>query len=184
MPMGAVIKCHAVYETPFWREAGLNGRAESDRGPCKITCDNSPPGEEAGVLTGFFLGSDAREWGRRPAGERQRAVLGSFARYFGERALSPIDYAELDWGAEVYSRGGYAGVPTPGFLLDHGPALHEAVGRIYWAGTETAAEWTGYMEGAVASGQRAAREVLSHLAPGGSPERVSDAEDLFERRLA
>jgi monoamine oxidase len=184
MPMGAVIKCHAVYETPFWREAGLNGRAESDRGPCKITCDNSPPGEEAGVLTGFVLGSDAREWGRRPAGERQRAVLGSFARYFGDRALSPIDYAELDWGAQAYSRGGYAGVPTPGFLLDHGPALHEAVGRIYWAGTETAAEWNGYMDGAVASGQRAAREVLSHLALGGSPKRVSDAEDHFERRLA
>ncbi|MDQ4129091.1 MAG: FAD-dependent oxidoreductase, partial [Actinomycetota bacterium] len=172
MPMGAVIKCHAVYETPFWREAGLSGRAESDGGPCKITCDNSLPGEGTGVLTGFILGSDARVWGRCTVEERRRAVLACFARYFGDRALHPVGYTELDWGAEVYARGGYAGVPTPGLLLDHGPALAEAVGRIYWAGTETAAEWTGYMEGAVASGQRAAREVLSDLATGSRPEEA------------
>jgi monoamine oxidase len=141
----------------------LNGRAESDRGPCKITCDNSPPGEEAGVLTGFVLGSDAREWGRREAGERERAVLECFAGYFGDEALGPEAYAETDWGAEIYSRGGYAGVPVPGMLLDHGPALAEPVGRIHWAGAETASAWNGYMEGAVESAERAAREVLSGL---------------------
>ena len=156
MPMGAVIKCHAIYETPFWHEAGLNGRTESDEGPCRITCDNSFPAEDAGVLTGFILGSDAREWGRREKGDRESAVLECFARYFGEEALDPLGYAETDWGAELYSRGGYAGVPTPGMLLDHGPALQESVGRIYWAGAETSPEWSGYMEGAVESGERAA----------------------------
>jgi monoamine oxidase len=163
MPMGAVIKCHAVYGAPFWREAGLNGRAESDAGPCKVTCDNSSPDDETGVLTGFILGSDAREWGRREQGERERAVLECFARYFGEEAIGPLAYAETDWGAEIYSRGGYAGVPVPGMLLDHGPALTEQVGRIHWAGAETASEWNGYMDGAVESGERAAREVLSDL---------------------
>ena len=172
MPMGAVIKCHAVYDTPFWREAGLNGRAEGDTGPCRTTCDNSSPKEDAGVLTGFILGSDAREWGRRPPEERGRAVLECFARYFGEEALRPRGYAELDWGTEVYSRGGYAGVPVPGFLLDHGRALREPVGRVYWAGTETASRWNGYMDGAVESGVRAAREVLS--APPDAGSRAGD----------
>ena len=164
MPMGAVIKCHAVYDAPFWREAGLNGRAESDTGPCKVTCDNSSPGSEAGVLTGFILGADAREWGRRGAEERERAVLECFARYFGEKALGPLAYVETDWGAEIHSRGGYAGVPVPGMILDHGPALAEPVGRIYWAGAETASEWNGYMDGAVESGERVAHEVLLDLA--------------------
>ena len=163
MPMGAVIKCHAVYGAPFWREKGLSGRAEGDRGPCKITCDNSPPGEEVGVLTGFVLGSDAREWGPKEPRERERAVLECFARYFGDQALGPVAYAETDWGAEIYSRGGYAGVPVPGMLLDHGQALAEPVGRIHWAGAETASAWNGYMEGAVESGERVAREVLSGL---------------------
>ena len=160
LPMGAVIKCHAVYDTPFWRAMGLNGRAESDTGPCKVTTDNSPSDGGAGVLTGFIVGREAREWGRRSGDERREAVLGCLARYFGEQALEVRAYAELDWGAEVYSRGGYGGIPTPGFLMDHGAALREPVGRVHWAGTETASEWNGYMDGAVQSGQRAAREVF------------------------
>jgi monoamine oxidase len=183
MPMGAVIKCHAVYDAPFWREDGLSSRAEGDTGPCKVTTDNSPPEGGAGVLTGFILGRDAREWGARPAEERKTAVLECFARYFGQKALGARAYAELDWGAEVYSRGGYAGLATPGLLTDHGPALREAAGRVHWAGTETATAWTGYMDGAVQSGERAAREVLGgairalgYPSPGGNTYHTVEAQ--------
>ena len=162
MPMGAVIKCHAVYESPFWRESKLNGRAESDRGPVRITCDNSPPGGEAGVLTGFILASEARRWGARPAEERGSAVLECFARYFGGEARDPLAYDEVDWSAQPYARGGYGGYWTPGALTDHGPDLARPFGRLYWAGSETATRWTGYMEGAVESGERAAREALGN----------------------
>jgi monoamine oxidase len=37
------------------------------------------------------------------------------------------------------------------------------VGRIHWAGTETADYWQGYMDGAVRSGERAAAEVHAKL---------------------
>lgn len=37
--------------------------------------------------------------------------------------------------------------------------LRQPFGRLYFAGTETATEWSGYMEGAVQAGERAAREV-------------------------
>ena len=36
--------------------------------------------------------------------------------------------------------------------------------RVHWAGTETATEWRGFMNGAVQAGQRAANEVLDSLA--------------------
>ena len=179
--MGAVIKCHAVYDRPFWRGAGLNGRAESDTGPCCVTCDNSTPGEDVGVLTGFILGSDARLWGQRTVAERKRAVIECFARFFGEEALDPPGYAECDWGAEVYARGGYAGVPVPGFYMNHGPALQAPVGRVHWAGTETATEWNGYMDGAVESGRRAAREVLAAL---GKTDDLEEGDPLRDRRHA
>ena len=42
----------------------------------------------------------------------------------------------------------------------YGEALREPVDRIHWAGAETAEAWNGYMDGAVRSGERAAREVL------------------------
>jgi monoamine oxidase len=46
------------------------------------------------------------------------------------------------------------------------------VGRIYWAGAETASEWNGYMDGAVESGERVAREVLSDLAGEDLPQEM------------
>ncbi|MEA2385970.1 MAG: monoamine oxidase, partial [Thermoleophilaceae bacterium] len=39
-------------------------------------------------------------------------------------------------------------------------ALTRPFGCVHWAGTETAPHWNGYMDGAVRSGERAAKEVL------------------------
>lgn len=163
MPMGAVIKCHAVYDEPFWRKSSLSGDALCDTGPCKVIADSSPQDGRTGVLTGFILGRDARVWGCYSARERRQAVLDRFAHCFGKEALEPEAYAELDWAEEAWSRGGYDGNAPAGVLCDYGPMLREPIGRIHWAGAETATSWTGYMEGAVESGQRAAREVLTGL---------------------
>jgi monoamine oxidase len=160
VPMGSVIKCEAVYAAPFWRDSGLTGQVTSDTGPVKVTFDNSPPDGTPGVLLGFIEGDDARRWGERPAAERRAAVLESLARYFGPRALAARDYLEHDWSADPWTRGCYAGLMPPGVLTSYGTALRAPVGRIHWAGTETAEVWNGYMDGAVRSGERAAEEVL------------------------
>ncbi|MEU1394605.1 FAD-dependent oxidoreductase [Micromonospora zamorensis] len=52
------------------------------------------------------------------------------------------------------------GAPTPGTWIAYGPHLRSPVGRVHWAGTETATHWAGYLEGAVRAGERAAAEVL------------------------
>jgi monoamine oxidase len=132
----------------------------SDTGPVKVTFDNSPPDGTPGVLLGFIEGDDARLWGERPAAERRAAVLESLARYLGPRARAALDYLEHDWSADPWTRGCYAGLMPPGVLTSYGTALRAPVGRIHWAGTETAEVWNGYMDGAVRSGERAAAEVL------------------------
>jgi monoamine oxidase len=53
---------------------------------------------------------------------------------------------------------------TPGGWTSHGAALRQPVGRIHWAGSETATRWIGFMDGAVSAGQRAAREILARRA--------------------
>jgi len=163
MPMGSVIKCHALYDRPFWRDGGRTGQVTSDTGPVKVTYDNSPPDGSTGVLLGFIEASEARDWGARPEAERRSAVLAQFARWFGDRAGSPRAYVEQDWQRETWSRGCYGAWTPPGVLLDYGEALRAPVGRIHWAGTETATEWCGYMDGAVRSGERAAAEALARL---------------------
>ena len=90
-------------------------------------------------------------------------MLGSFARYFGERAAKPSRYMEKDWNMETYSRGGFSAFMTPGTLTSCGSTLSEPVGRIHWAGADIATVFPGYMDGAVRSGEQAAAEVLCLL---------------------
>jgi monoamine oxidase len=163
IPQGSAIKCQAIYSEPWWRKEGLSGQVISDQGPVKITFDNSPPGGAPGVLLGFIEGHDARVLGAASAGARKKAVLDSFARYFGQKAAKPRAYVEQNWANEVYTRGCYVGYTPPGVLTEFGEALRRPVGRIHWAGAETATVWNGYMDGAVSSGERAAAEVLARL---------------------
>jgi monoamine oxidase len=163
MPQGAVIKTMAVYDRPFWREAGLSGQATTDVGPARVTFDNSPPDGTPGVLLGFLEGRVAREWCARPAAERRAAVLAGHARLFGPRARGPEQFVERAWAEEEWTRGCYGCVMTPGGWTGFGPALRAPVGRLHWAGSETATVWSGYMDGAVQSGERAAAEALAAL---------------------
>ena len=174
MPHGSVVKCMAVYPRPFWRDAGLSGHATSDRGPAHAIFDNSPPGDAPGVLLGFLEGRAARELGRAPAAERRAAVLGTFERVFGAAAGRPEAFVERAWAEEEWTRGCYGGFFGPGGWTEYGPALREPVGRVHWASAETATVWCGYMDGAVSSGERAAREVLR--AEGGTGGRRGRGE--------
>jgi monoamine oxidase len=162
-PMGSYAKVDVVYETPFWREQGFTGQAVSVNGPVRVTFDSTPNEGSPGVLLGFIGGTDARSWYGLSPEQRRQAVLDNFANYFGEEARNPLEYIENRWADERFSRGDpVAGLP-PGVLLDFGTALRAPAGRIHWAGTETSDYWVGYMDGAVRSGERAAKEVLAEL---------------------
>jgi monoamine oxidase len=162
-PNGSVIKCMAIYDEPFWRAEGLSGQLTSDRGPVKVAFDNSPPGGRPGVLLGFLEAGQARRLGTAPEHERRQAVLSCFARWFGERAASPREYLERNWGEEQWTRGCYGAFFPPNTWCALGNALRAPVGPLHWAGTETATRWMGYMDGAVSSGERAAHEVAASL---------------------
>jgi monoamine oxidase len=164
LAMGALMKVEAVYPTPFWRASNLTGQFLTVGGPVGYSFDNSPPDGSPGVLAGFVGGTQNLTWGPKTPAERRAAVLAQFARMFGSsRYLSPIDYFEMDWTLEEWSRGGPTAVAGPGTLVSYGPALRAPVGRIHWAGTETSDYWQGYMDGAVRSGERAATEVSAVL---------------------
>jgi monoamine oxidase len=163
MPLGTVAKCMAIYDEPFWRAEGLSGQATSDVGPVRLTFDNSPPDGSPGVLLGFLEGRRARELGRFAEPERRTAVIDCFMRLFGPRAASPDAYVELLWAEEEWTRGCYGCHMPTGAWTNYGPALHPPIGPLHWAGAEYAHVWSGYMEGAVRSGEAAAAEVAERL---------------------
>lgn len=163
LPQGSTIKVNVVYDEPFWRTDGLRGVAWSPDRPVSFVIDNSPPDGEPGVLVGFVRGEDALRLGREEPEARKKIVIDCLADYHGPRAGAPIAYHELDWSAEPWTRGCFGAHFPPGVWTQHGPTLREPVGPIHWAGSETSAVWNGYMDGAIRSGERAAKEVLATL---------------------
>jgi monoamine oxidase len=163
LDMGQLMKCDAIYSTPFWRAAGLNGFGLNDAGAARAVFDNTPPDGGPGVLLAFVGGATWRQYGVLPQSQRRQAVLEGFAAMFGPQALTPVDYVEHDWTKERWSGGGPTAIHGPGSLVEFGPAIRTPHGRVHWAGTETSTYWSGYMDGAVRSGERAATEVLDRL---------------------
>lgn len=163
LPMGSVIKVNIVYEDPFWRRDGLSGYAISDTRALTPVFDNTPFGGGPGVLAGFLHGGHGRMAANLTADERHRIVIGDLVAYFGERADRPIAYHEQNWSADPWAGGGPAAFATPRTLSRYGSALRAPIGPLHHAGSETAAGWAGYLDGAVESGERAAGEVIAAL---------------------
>jgi monoamine oxidase len=163
--MGACIKFHLAYETPFWRRGSLSGLSFSDTGTVRMTIDMSPPEAEPGVLMGSLARSfcDDEELLTPENVERRRAaIVADLVELFGPQASAPIDYVEQDWSAEPYVAG-CTPVCPPGLLTSAGPALRAPVDRIHWAGAESSPIWEAHMDGAIRSGKRAASEVTASL---------------------
>jgi monoamine oxidase len=168
MTPGSLTKVEAVYDKPFWRDAGLSGQGVSDTGLARTPWDNSPPDGGVGVYFSFIGGKLHSQWAALDPATRKAKVLDDFVRLLGdERARTPLEYLEKDWTTEKWTRGCPVGHFAPGVLQKHGAALRTPVGRIHFAGTETSDYWLGYMDGAVRAGERAASEVHAKLRHGG-----------------
>ncbi|MDQ3933687.1 MAG: FAD-dependent oxidoreductase, partial [Actinomycetota bacterium] len=162
-PQGTMVSFSAAYEKPFWRELGFTGRVGGYGFDPVILClDTTPPGVDFGVLTGFATAAAGRRVGRRPAEERRQAALANLASFFDERALHPMEFLERNWSAPRWTRG-CPGFLPPGVITEHGPAINAPFERVRWAGTEHSTTWTTFSEGAVRSGERAAKEALAAL---------------------
>lgn len=163
MPQASAHKMFALYDEPFWRADGLNGQLISTAGPARMTNDSCMPDTSHGIILGFLEGENARVEGRWDVERRHAAFRDELARHFGPRAANPDLIVEGGWADKEWTRGCYNANPGPCGWLHFGSALAASIGPIHWAATETALQWSGYMEGAVDAGERAAREALVAL---------------------
>jgi monoamine oxidase len=163
MPMGATTKVIATYAKAFWREAGHSGEVIAREGPIAVCFDNTSHDGAQAALVAFIVGERARQHARLPADARRRVVLEQLGRWFGNAAREPDELVEQCWADEAWSGGCPVSVAAPGLYAGLGAALREPVGRLHFAGTETARVWNGYLEGAIEAGERAAAEALARL---------------------
>jgi monoamine oxidase len=160
MPLGAIWKVAVVYDTPWWRDDGFSGQSLDVDSLLPLTLDACAATAPPGILNLFSMGPTARRLSTMTADDRRSAAVATLTRRFGEKAKRPIAYLEQDWTAEPWIGGGMVSRFGPGVLTSFGRALREPVGRLHWAGTETATITHGGIDGAIRSGERAANEVI------------------------
>jgi len=149
-------KAMLVYESPFWRDAGLSGQSFTIGGGAYLwSWDNSPPDGGVGVIGAFLEAPDPAS-GRASS---KQALIDSYVKYLGPKAARPIGYHEQFWMLERYTKGCVSPL-APGLFAQVGAALRPTLGRIEWAGSETAFIWNGYIDGAVRAGHDAALRAL------------------------
>ena len=165
---GYYTKAMMVFRTPFWVEKGYCGLVTSFVGPASVIRDSCSHPDKKYVLTCFVSGDPGRQWSALPSPQREQALVTQIGKLYDCREEARRDFVEMvtyEWANDEFSGWGCPCTAlTPGVLdTVGGDALRDSCGGLHFAGTETAGEWKGYMEGAVLSGERAAMEVVKAL---------------------
>ncbi|KIW10695.1 hypothetical protein PV08_11659 [Exophiala spinifera] len=164
--LGYYSKMIYVFDHPWWRDAGLSGVFESVTGPVSFTRDTSIPADGQWSISCFIVGEPGRRWSQLPDVLGRQRIWEQFSRAFGSVVASvpqPVNVIKMEWTKEAWFGGAPSPVMGPGILSTVGHALKTPCGDVHFVGTETADVWKGYMEGAVRSGRRGAREVIAAL---------------------
>ena len=156
---GAVTKVLLEYRKRFWKEKGWSGHIATDT-PIVLTWHaTSHVEDEHGILTVYTGGQPGAKLAALSDEERIRAALGEIEKIFPGSSDLIECTATVAWPKEPYTRGSYAAL-APGEVTMHWKTLFQPAGRLFFAG-EHATPVQGFMEGAVESGQRVAKLILS-----------------------
>ncbi|MFG6113665.1 flavin monoamine oxidase family protein [Halobacillus sp. MO56] len=157
--MAGQAKAVAIYNRPFWREDGLSGQAMSWAGPLQEIHDASPE-TGCGALFGF-LGMPAKM--RQELGEEKvlKLVVDQLVRLFGPSAEKPISLLYKDWSLDPETAVEDDSTPLSSFPNYGRPESAKVWDKkIVFAGTETASEHGGHLEGALRAAERAYNETI------------------------
>lgn len=161
--MGLVIKVHAVYDTPFWRDKGLSGTCFSPSSLVQEIYDNTFYSDDNGTLVGFISDEHADAMWALDDETRKSTILAAMAEFLGEEALDPTLFYLSDWGSEEWTRGAYATSYDLGGLHRFGPTQNDAVGPIYFSSSDLAGAGYQHVDGAVRMGRRTAARIVADL---------------------
>lgn len=152
------IKVAFVYDDPFWRNKNYSGTLFSNVGPITEFYDQSNAALDKFALCGF-ISSGMEMYSKEERLEKLKIQL---EKIFGQESLHFTSYHETVWAQEKDTKSAH----QIGFMYPHQnnghPLFRESYcdNRLFFAGTETANQYPGYMEGAVIAAQNTAETIL------------------------
>lgn len=156
-PYGHVVKNLLQFRQRFWHTRRAKTGFHHDAISAIWDLTDAQEGE-AGILCFWVGGKPASEWARMTEPERIKRCLLAIEEIFpGSRDLF-IEGRSIAWEEEPFTQSAYSFYAV-GSLTRIGPLLAVPEGRLHFAGEHTS-PFIGYMEGALESGVRVARELL------------------------
>ena len=158
LDLGAAVKVIREYAAPFWTAEGFSGFTLTDLPFTVAWAATDSRVSARGIMTEFITADAARAAAAIPPRARLARFQAQLDRVYPEgKLLATPRAATMAWPNEPFTGGGYA-VYRPGQLAPFYPAFRDGTGRIRFAG-EHSSGLAGYMESAVRSGHRAARQI-------------------------
>jgi monoamine oxidase len=154
--MAESIKFVVEYPAPFWKEKGFSGTIYSQVGVITEMYDHSNYAENGFSLMGFLQGS-ATQYSKE---EREKMVVNQLIKLLGTAASEYCFYQDSCWANEPMTH-----VASNDFIRPHQNNGHPLLAKNLWenklffAGTETANVYGGYMDGAIYAAKRVANEL-------------------------
>lgn len=163
LDLGDAAKVTVQYRQRFWEDdesGATSGFTVSDEpfGLAWSPTDSYGDPKGPGLLTAFITGSSGAAAAALPDAERIASGREQFERVYPEAAAADARHqSTIAWRDERYTGGGYA-VPHAGQMAQFWPVIRKGTGRIRFAGEHTE-PLAGYMESAIRSGHRIAKEL-------------------------
>ena len=157
--MGTNSKLNLQFNRRVWREHGCNGDTYADSGYQATWESTRAQAGRTGILVNFTGGAAGADFRNGTADDRARRFLGQIEPVLPGISAAWNGRATVDyWTGNPWSRGSYSYWKVGQYTAFAG-AEGERDGNCHFAGEHTSIEAQGYLEGAVASGERAAAEV-------------------------
>ncbi len=157
--MAGSIKFTLEYDRPFWRNEGYSGMLYSHAGIITEMYDHTNFEEDRFGFAGFLNGGAAAYLPK----VRREFVLHQLGELIGELALKPTAYFDKVWSDE-YIFSGNQTIQRPHQHNGHPLFQHSYLnGNLYFAASETATQYSGYMEGAVIAARSVSEKVLEGI---------------------
>ena len=158
--MGESIKVGITYEHPFWLDKETSGTIVSNVGPIPEMYDHTNHEGKKYALKGFLQGNYAV----LPQPERKELVLRQLRKYYGDQVDNYIAYVDRVWREEKFTHSDYTSHVLPHqYNGDSNYAKTFMDGKLWIAGSETALDYPGYMNGAVSSAKRVYHQIITSL---------------------
>jgi len=161
--MGSNSKLHVQFSSRPWYGDGCNAETLTDLGYQNTWEVTRAQDGAAGILVNFTGGTAADAFGTGAPEAHARAFLGQIDRLLNGLSDAWNGLASVDcWRDDQWTRGSYAYWKVGQWSSIRGiePCPQ---GTCHFAGEHTSLEYQGYLNGAVESGQRVAKEILADL---------------------